>query len=292
MLHLSKTPITPFQFRGNLYFIKRDDLLHPHLDGNKGRKFLTLLKTPSGRVEEIISFGSPLANSLGALAFLAHLKGWKLKFYVTYIPPAIKAYPAGNYQKAVELGAEIVETGLRGEKLREYVLNLKGEGRIVVEEGGRGRVAEEGLFQLAEEIAPFCLQNRLPLFLPSGTGTTAYFLGKRLIPLGVEVWTTPVVGGEEYLRKQWEWLGGGDPLPTIIPPLQKYRFGALYPHLYRLWEELKKGGVEFDLLYDPIGWDTILAYNFTSLLYLHQGGKIGNATMMRRYRKLELGTTK
>jgi len=288
-IRFAKTPIVPFRFRGTLFFVKRDDLLHPHLDGNKGRKFYKLLQLPSEKVEEVVSFGSPLANSLGALAFLARFKGWKLKYLVTYIPPELKREPVGNYLKALQLGAEVIETGLRGEELREYVLqmeNKKGK-RLIIEEGGRGSFAKEGVFRLGEEMLPFLLQHRLRVFLPSGTGTTAYFLSKKLAPLGIEVLTTPVVGGADYLKKQWEWLGGGDHLPTILLPPRRYRFGALYPNLYDLWGELKKGGIEFDLLYDPVGWETILSHNLKDILYIHQGGKIGNATMIRRYEKLK-----
>ena len=43
--------------------------------------------------------------------------------------------------------------------------------------------------------------------------------------------------------------------------------------------------IEFDLLYDPIGWNTLLDNiddNYT-YLYIHQGGLIGNESMLQRY---------
>jgi 1-aminocyclopropane-1-carboxylate deaminase/D-cysteine desulfhydrase-like pyridoxal-dependent ACC family enzyme len=119
------------------------------------------------------------------------------------------------------------------------------------------------------------------VFLPSGTGTTAYFLAKHL---DVEVITTPCVGDKEYLKKQWDFLGGGK-IPTIIEPKRKYHYGKLYKNLYDLWNELKNAGIEFDLLYDPVGWDTLLYHNLQNILYIHQGGIKGNLSMLKRYKR-------
>jgi 1-aminocyclopropane-1-carboxylate deaminase len=45
-------------------------------------------------------------------------------------------------------------------------------------------------------------------------------------------------------------------------------------------------GVEFDLLYDPHGWLTLLENPEIfkmPILYIHQGGLIGNESMLARY---------
>ena len=59
-----------------------------------------------------------------------------------------------------------------------------------------------------------------------------------------------------------------------------------------MWNELMtQGGVEFDLLYDPLGWLTLLDYldqvclKDWDILYIHQGGLLGNATMLPRYQR-------
>jgi 1-aminocyclopropane-1-carboxylate deaminase/D-cysteine desulfhydrase-like pyridoxal-dependent ACC family enzyme len=47
-------------------------------------------------------------------------------------------------------------------------------------------------------------------------------------------------------------------------------------------------GIEFDLLYDPVGW-LILLENpeifQKPTLYIHQGGLIGNESMLARYQR-------
>ena len=220
-----------------------------------------------------------------SLSLLAKLKNKEFIYYTNHIPSFLKENPSGNYLEALKNGMKIIETPLRGEELRNYVLSLKDKNTLIIEEGGRIKEAEFGFKILADEINEYAKKNNLKVFLPSGTGTSAYFLAKYL---DVEVLTIPCVGDSEYLKKQFNWLGGGK-IPTILTPKRKYHFGKLYKELFYLWMELKNSGIEFDLLYDPIGWDTILHYNLKNILYIHQGGLKGNITMLKRYeRKLKI----
>ena len=214
-----------------------------------------------------------------SLSLLARLKNKEFIYYTNHIPSFLKQNPHGNYLEALKNGAKIIEINLRGEKLREFVLSLEDKNTLIIEEGGRVKEAEVGIKLLADEINEYAKKNNLKVFLPSGTGTTAYFLSKYL---DVEVLTTPCVGDENYLKKQFEWLGGGK-IPTILKPRRKYYFGKLYKELFLLWLDLKKAGIEFDLLYDTIGWDTIKYYNLKNILYIHQGGIKGNESMIQRY---------
>ncbi|MEO1958792.1 MAG: 1-aminocyclopropane-1-carboxylate deaminase/D-cysteine desulfhydrase [Nautiliaceae bacterium] len=276
------SPITPFEFRGHFFHIKRDDLLRP-FEGNKVRKFYYFLKNNFPHIKKLISFGSNQSNAMYAMSELCKIKGWEFIYYTHHIPSFLKQNPHGNYLRALQNGAKIIEIGLRGDELRKFVFRLKSKETLVIEEGGRVRESEEGIKILADEINEYCIKNNLRVFLPSGTGTTAYFLAKHL---DVEVITTPCVGDREYLKKQFELLGGGK-IPTIISPKKKYHFGKLYKHLYFLWQELKDAGVEFDLLYDPIGWEVVLENRLFDVLYIHQGGLYGNESMLRRYKNVK-----
>jgi 1-aminocyclopropane-1-carboxylate deaminase len=277
---MQNSPITPFEFRGKFFHIKRDDLLRP-FEGNKARKFYYFYKNDFPHIKKVVSFGSNQSNAMYALSKLCKFKRWEFIYFTNHIPKFLKENPEGNYLGALKNGAKIVEKNLRGDELREYVLNLKNRDILVIEEGGRVKEAEEGIKILAEEINEYAKKNNLKVFLPSGTGTSAYFLAKYL---DSEVLTVPCVGGEEYLKKQFNILGGGK-IPIILRPRKKYHFGKLYKNLFELWNELKNAGIEFDLLYDPIGWDTILHYGLKNILYIHQGGLKGNITMIKRYKR-------
>ena len=218
-----------------------------------------------------------------SLSKLAKIKNWEFIYYTSHISSFLKKNPRGNYLEAIKNGAKIIETNLKGEDLRNFVFLQKNSETLIIEEGGRVKESEYGIKLLADEIREYVKKNNLKVFLPSGTGTTAYFLAKHL---DVEVITVPCVGDENYLKKQFEWLGGGK-IPTILKSRKKYHYGKLYLNLYKLWMELKKAGIEFDLLYDPVGWDSVLYYDLKNILYIHQGGIKGNITMIERYKRKE-----
>jgi len=47
--------------------------------------------------------------------------------------------------------------------------------------------------------------------------------------------------------------------PNTLKPPKKYHFGKLYRELYLVWRDvLRETNIEFDLLYDPVGWITLL----------------------------------
>ena len=250
-------------------------------EGNKARKFYYFLKNDFPKIKKVISFGSNQSNAMYSLSCLAKIKNWEFIYYTNHIPSFLKSNPVGNYLEALKNGAKIIEINLKGEELRNFVLSQKDDKTLIIEEGGRIKESEYGIKILADEIREYVQKNNLKVFLPSGTGTTAYFLAKHL---DAEVMTVPCVGDENYLKKQFEWLGGGK-TPTIIKPRKKYHYGKLYPELYKLWLELKRNGIEFDLLYDMVGWDSVLFHGLKDILYIHQGGLKGNLTMVQRYER-------
>lgn len=277
---LLSSPITPFEFNNKFFYIKRDDLLDKDFNGNKARKFYYFLKRDFPNIQKIISFGSNQSNAMYSLSVLAKLKNWEFIYYTNHISSFLKNNPQGNFFYALKNGMKIIELDKSNEEIREFVLSLKDKNNLIIEEGGRVRESEEGIKILANEIEEFVKKNNLKVFLPSGTGTTAFFLAKNL---DAEVLTVPCVGDSEYLKKQMLLLGDIPKNLVILNPRKKYIFGKLYKELFLLWQKLKKTGIEFDLLYDPIGWDTIEYYNLKNILYIHQGGIKGNESLIKRY---------
>ncbi|NQZ05627.1 MAG: 1-aminocyclopropane-1-carboxylate deaminase/D-cysteine desulfhydrase [Algicola sp.] len=299
-MKLTKTHVEKITFDNFDFYLKRDDLIHPDFSGNKARKFYYLLQQDLSNVDKLIGFGSPQANSLHSLAVLAKDKKVKLDFYVNHIPSFLQQNPAGNYLAALNHGANIIEVGQLkdGQTLERYVVQqvLPNESNCqYVPEGGRYQDAAVGVNLLADEIADWAASQKieqLNVALPSGTGTTALFLQKRFVQLSLpfEVLTCACVGGDDYLKAQFNELSNVDSHhPTILPTTKKYHFGKLYPEFYQIWQQLKRQtGVEFELLYDPLGWMTLLEYvkqaaGDTPIMYVHQGGVLGNATMLPRY---------
>ena len=279
---LLNAPIHQFEFRGKSFLIKRDDLLHSDFSGNKARKFYYyfnyLKQNPN--ITKIISYGSNQSNAMYSMSVLAKLFNIELEYYVKYISQNLKDNPIGNYKYTLQNNTKIIENSQLIEKLKNNQIKLK-QNELFIKEGGAVQEAEYGLKILADELKDY---EEYSVFLPSGTGVTALYLQKYFKG---KVYTCCCVGDDEYLFKQWKELEKNN-FPIIIPKHKKFHFGKLYRENYEIWIELRKAGIEFDLLYDPIGWQ-IMMNNLDILgdkiIYIHQGGIKGNESMIQRYER-------
>ncbi len=274
------TPVEEFVFRDKRYFIKRDDLTHPFFSGNKARKLYYLFDKDLTDYKKIISHGSSQSNAMLSLSHLAKYKNLDFDYYISHVSEFLKQNPHGNYLYSLNNGMKIFE--------KELPTSFNKD-ELFIPEGGYIKDARVGIEMLADEIEKWCEENKrvVDIFLPSGTGTTALFLQKYLPNL--TVYTTSCVGGSDYLKKEFFGLCE-DSIhhPIILKASKKYHFAKLYPECFEIWQELKLSGIEFDLLYDPIGWIT-LKENETifnhEILYIHQGGLLGNESMLPRYER-------
>ena len=266
------------------YFVKRDDLLHSDFSGNKARKFYFFLKNDLQGIEKIISHGSNQSNAMYSLSVLCKLKNLKFDYYVSHLPDILSKNPNGNYKEALKNGMNLI--------IGEVPTSFQ-ENELFIAEGGAIKEAKYGIEILANEIKSWAKEQniedkRLKIFLPSGTGTTALYLQQYL---QFEVLTNSCVADDDYLKKQFFALEDKNH-PTILKKDKKYHFGKLYIEFYlKHLEILKQTNIEFDLLYDSLGW--IVFEKFVKnlenkddyiFLYIHQGGVLGNKTMIERYK--------
>ncbi|MBR9789163.1 MAG: 1-aminocyclopropane-1-carboxylate deaminase/D-cysteine desulfhydrase [Vibrionaceae bacterium] len=295
-MKLSESPITQHSFNGQKFFLKRDDLLHSHFSGNKARKFMMLLEEQDPNVTTLISYGSAQSNAMYSLAALAKVKGWAFEFYVSHIPEWLKNTPIGNYRGALDLGMQITAMKDVGSELHpsQYITDIRGldDTTLFMPEGGRSQIAEGGVKQLAREILDwtrFRAKEEFAVALPSGTGTTALYLHKYLNPHGIDILTCPCVGDEDYLTEQFNILGETSH-PQVLSLRKKHHFGRLYKEDYETWKSLyEQTDLEFDLLYDPYMWQCLAPWRKENpdktLIYVHQGGILGNESMLPRYQR-------
>ncbi|MEY3090248.1 MAG: hypothetical protein RL113_564 [Pseudomonadota bacterium] len=278
------SPIETIFFANQTFYLKRDDLIHPDFSGNKARKFYYFLQHDFPHISKLISYGSSQSNAMYSLSVLAKMKGWVFEYQVDHVAEYLKQNPHGNYQYALANGMKLIES-------KDETFSNDSSNVLFVEEGGRQKEAEYGIKILAEEIVAWQKENAidgLDIFLPSGTGTTALFLQKYLAQN--RVYTTSCVGDHTYLKEQFFALEENEKYhPMILSLGKKHHFGKLYRENYKIWLELQQQtGVEFDLLYDPLGWRVLLAHQevFSNpILYIHQGGLLGNESMLPRYER-------
>lgn len=274
--------IEPICFRGRRFWILRDDLIGGEFNGNKARKLAYFLN--SNLANRIISYGSSQSNAMYSISVLAKLRGIKFIYFTHHICDFLLNNPCGNYAAALKNGMDI---RISKNPLKSAQNECKSRD-IFIPEGVAMSEAEMGFKDQARIIVDFAKKNdiKFDIFLPSGTGCSAAFLAKNLSDMSV--WTTPCVGDSHYLKKQ---ILAFDPLSkvNIINPPRKYHFGKLYSEIYEIYKELLYScGVEFELLYDGVGWLTLMA-NLNAfkndILYIHQGGMLGNITLLERYKR-------
>jgi 1-aminocyclopropane-1-carboxylate deaminase/D-cysteine desulfhydrase-like pyridoxal-dependent ACC family enzyme len=286
MIQFHPSPLEKKTYQNKTIYVKRDDLLDADFSGNKARKFHYFLNQDLSQLKRIISSGSNQSNAMYSLSVLAKMKGLEFIYFCDHIPEFLKTNSTGNYKYSLQNGMKIYES-----PNREVDASMqKDEVSILIEEGGRQRESEFGIKILADELIHDIHINHIKnpyIFLPSGTGTTALYLQKNL---PIRVYTCSTVGDDEYLREQWRMVENDETIfPRILTSQKKYHYGKLELDLYTLWRDLKENmGVTFDLMYDPAGWMKFLLHVREiegTPLYIHQGGLIGNESMLARYQR-------
>ncbi len=288
--------IQPIQFKGFGYVVWRDDLYElipgeKAFGGNKARKLYHYVMNDFPDITTLVSYGSPQSNMLFSLSRLAQIKGWEFEFFVDHVPQNLFEKPRGNYALALQNGAKIKK--VNANRIQSWVEEYAASKphTLYIPEGGRHAGSEPGIAMLARDLEHWVEIAGLAnpqLMLASGTGTMAYYLQKHM---SFDVMTCPCVGSADYLRDQFFELGPSEKAhPLVLETTRKYHFGKLYPEFLQLWQELKKATeIEFDLLYDPLGWLCMMDFAKTNpdvdLIYLHQGGQLGNQTMLERYQR-------
>lgn len=270
-------------FKGQEIFILRDDLLGV-FNGNKARKLAYFLNANLSHYSGIVSHGSSQSNAMQSLSVFAKLKGLKFHYVISHLSSYLSQNPVGNFNNALQNGMILHIAQNR----QEFAKNLaKTQNLFFINEGVSQNEAEFGFKAQADEIKDYALKHGLifDIFLPSGTGTSAAFLAKNI---DFNVLTCPCVGDENYLREQILALDKNSKVKILNPP-KKYHFGDLKLELFKIWDELKiQNKIEFDLIYDPVGFLTLFA-NLKAfknkILYIHQGGIIGNISQKIRYER-------
>lgn len=287
MIELFETPIDSFLMNNREIFVKRDDLLHPEFSGNKARKLAYFLQNDFSHIKTLISYGGVQSNLMYSLSALAKLKEWEFIYYSNRVSKQAKSAKEGNLAESIKNGMQLIDVNEKN--LHDYVkLKHIDDSELIIEQGAAQLESKFGIMKLASELDNWIKKNNIQnpiIFLPSGTGVTAFYLQNELEKY--DVYTTNCVGSSQYLQDQWNALDNrSNKLPKILEN-NLYTFAKPYPELWQTYNYIKEQSkIEFDLIYDPIGWQVLLQ-NLVNLegtiIYVHCGGVLGNATMYERY---------
>jgi 1-aminocyclopropane-1-carboxylate deaminase len=213
--------------------VKRDDLLHPDISGNKWRKLkFNLLAARSQNIKHIVSFGGAFSNHIHALA----AAGFHLDFKTTGIIRGESSYASNpTLKQALAWGMDLHFISRKEYRMRndsDYLLSLKAKfpEALIVPEGGSNQYALPGVIEAVQEIQQQADYHVDHIVTATGSGGTLAGLiaGSAQTQINSKITGIAVLKGADYLNQQVENL------------LQQYKVSK--PSSWSLQTEFHQGG--------------------------------------------------
>jgi 1-aminocyclopropane-1-carboxylate deaminase len=155
--------------------IKRDDLIHPIISGNKWRKLNEYIQLAQQRPEySILSFGGAYSNHLYSLAYVGHQMDIKTIGIVRGEELNEKSNPF--LQQISQWGMNLHFISREAYRKKEIPKTLESTPYLVIPEGGYGDLGLKGMKNLAKEIEKELSTDYL--ITAMGTGTTGLGLSQ------------------------------------------------------------------------------------------------------------------
>ena len=167
-----------FREHGVNVYMKREDLIHPFISGNKWRKLKYVLQdAQSQNKHTLVSFGGAYSNHLVALACAGALYGFKTVAF-------IRGEEVQNYMLGLckTWGMELHFTSRERYKNKTLLYDsFATETCYFIDEGGKGVLAAKGCEEMLENVNGFT-----HIFCAVGTGTTFAGLANAATPKGIK----------------------------------------------------------------------------------------------------------
>jgi 1-aminocyclopropane-1-carboxylate deaminase len=155
--------------------VKRDDLLHPHISGNKWRKLkFNLIQARKQNINHILSFGGAYSNHIHALAAAGYHFGFKTSAIIRGEP-----HYANNptLKQAQKWGMQLHFVSRKEYRERHEIVYLQAlqdshPDAFIVPEGGSNTFATPGIGELCNELKVQCNKRIDHVVTATGSGGT------------------------------------------------------------------------------------------------------------------------
>lgn len=257
-------PLSPLDFlpehpglnRQIQLYIKRDDLIHPNIQGNKWRKLRPTLELLSATARPgILTFGGPFSNHIQAVAQAGSLYGIKT---VGILRGLASDLSNPTLQEAASAGMDLFpipkkeyDAALNSPVVQEII--AKFPDYTLLPEGGATPQAVESCAEISREIIEqlgLSADKALFVAVPAGTGSTAAGILKGLKePHTLLVFPAAAYGisPEAILQRS----GKLDTFPRM-DYLTAYLLGKFAAPDPRIWAFAEHFQQKFDITLDPI----------------------------------------
>lgn len=279
LLHDIETPIQRVEWKlkesdGPQIHIKREDLIHPFISGNKWRKLRYVLED-AGRKEckRLVSFGGPWSNHLVALACAGASSG----FATTGI---VRGEPVDNVVMRLctmwGMQLEFVSREQYQHKQEYFERRYPHSDAYFIDEGGRGELGMRGCMDIVPKGGLYT-----HILCAVGTGTTLAGIAKAALAQGMKAEGICVLKHAEGLTDDISRMSG---LPaTVHHQYHRGGYAKTDPELLQFIQTFASGtGILLDQVYTGklmmAVFDLIDMGYFSSkdnVLVVHTGGLTG-----------------
>ena len=293
MIDVSKSILEPINIlssenRGLRVFIKRDDLIHTYVSGNKWRKLKYNIEVCiSLKKSGILTFGGAFSNHLLATASACNQFGFKSIGIVR--GEELDVNSNSTLRKCASLGMKLVfvsreEYKNKNEKVYHELLSLDYPNYHIIEEGGSNYYGLIGCQEIMGEID----EPIDHIFVAQGTSTTSCGI---LMSLNTEqcLHVVPVLKGYNSISEMKSLIGkcGIDELLVYdllnqVEVLDQYHFGGYAKYNSDLIDFMDNFYEETSLKLDSVYTGKVMfglvnelkktKYNNSSVLFIHTGG--------------------
>lgn len=267
--------------------IKRDDMIHPFISGNKWRKLkYNLSAVKASNLSCVVTFGGAWSNHLLATACACALHGLRSKAFVR---GENVSNPVLTMCKMYGMELIFVDRESYRDKHKLYEEMLNNESYYFIDEGGSGKEASIGCAELIEE-----LEGTFDyIFCAAGTGTTAagLALGIEKAELQTQLHVVPVLKGGEFIRDEMVKLGA--PIHQLVLH-NDFHFGGYARTKPELINFVKSFVKETGIMIEPTytgkamyAMNTLIADGYfkphSRILFVHTGGLTGLLGMIDKF---------
>jgi len=259
-----------FDERGLQVFIKRDDLIHPLISGNKWRKLKYILKNAvTQNKTHLVTFGGAYSNHLLATAAAAAKFGFKS----TGIVRGEEVTNDTLFLCRLH-GMDLIFTDRESYRDKHALFEKhfqKNLDAIFIDEGGASAEGARGCSELIGELQP----TYDHMFCACGTGTTAAGIinGIREHQLSTKFHAVPVLKNGGFLKDEIDKFLN---VPAEYELHTAYHFGGYAKTDDKLIGFIKQFVAETGILIEPVYTGKMLyaLYDLAAKNYFKQGSKI------------------
>ena len=277
-----------FKLKEVQLFIKRDDMIHPFISGNKWRKLKYILQEALElQKEPLITFGGAHSNHLLATACAAAKFGFNSTGIVRgehVESPTIFLSQLFGMQLIFETRENYQD------KYGLFKKHFSNDPKAYfIDEGGSGSLGAKGCSELIDEL-PEVFDH---IFCAAGTGTTAAGIlsGISSQSLSTKMHVVSVLKGADFLKQDIDNLVQG----ALFEFHSAYHFGGYAKTSDKLLEFIKDFTRSTGILFDPVYTGKLLfaIYDLISkdyfvkgsrILMVHTGGTTGILGMANRFK--------